>query len=166
MLKGQMLHYEGMHNQVEVYDLAAFDDDCPSHELWDRIVKIEGLGSDTRIDVALQMIHDKLNASEIQINLRNDKFVDYIVSRTDNRKFETMLPESKVGDFIDSNYELYTTSRAELFQNEYENIDSSFPYQELTLRQIGIPYFDIVQVSTENGCVYVELSADRGKYGF
>lgn len=166
VLKGQMLHYEGMHNQVEVYDLAAFDDDCPSHELWDRIVKIEGLGADTRIDDALQMIHDKLNASEIQINLRNDKFVDYIVSRTDNRKFETMLPESKVGDFIDSNYELYTTSRAELFQNEYENIDSSFPYQELTLRQIGIPYFDIVQVSTENGCVYVELSADRGKYGF
>jgi len=31
----------------------------------------------------------------------------------------------------------------------------------MTLQQIGIPAFDVLQVSTENGVSYVELSADR-----
>ena len=43
----------------------------------------------------------------------------------------------------------------------FENIDNSFPYQSMTLQQIGIPVFDVIQVSTEKGVFFVELSADR-----
>ena len=45
-------------------------------------------------------------------------------------------------------------------KNFYENIDKSFPYQELTLQQIGIPPFDVLQVSTEKGGYFVELTGD------
>jgi len=37
---------------------------------------------------------------------------------------------------------------------------------ELTLREIGIPYFDILQVTTENGFAYVELSLDEKRFEF
>ena len=42
----------------------------------------------------------------------------------------------------------------------FENIDEEFPYPNLTLQQIGIPLFDVLQVSTEKGLFYVELNAD------
>ena len=75
-----------------------------------------------------------------------------------------MLPESKIGDYIDGNYELYTRSRAELNQNAYENIDEKFPYQRLTLREIGIPYFDVIEVTTEKGVSHIELGGDEKRY--
>ena len=100
----------------------------------------------------------------MEINLRNDKFVDIIVSKNDNQRFTPMLPESKISDYIDNNYDLYTRSRADLNQNAFENIDAGFPYQRLTLREIGIPYYEVLEVTTENGVFHLELSADEERY--
>ena len=75
-----------------------------------------------------------------------------------------MLPESKISDYIDSNYDLYTRSRSDLNQNAYENINEEFPYQRLTLHEIGIPYYDISEVTTENGVFHVELTADEARF--
>ena len=71
---------------------------------------------------------------------------------------------SKISDYIDSNYDLYTRSRADLNQNAYENITESFPYQRLTLKEIGIPYYDVIEVTTENGVFHLELSADEERF--
>jgi hypothetical protein len=35
----------------------------------------------------------------------------------------------------------------------------------MTLAEIGIPIFDIIQVSTEKGVRYVELTKDAAYYG-
>jgi hypothetical protein len=34
----------------------------------------------------------------------------------------------------------------------------------LTLKQTGIPYFDVLQITTEKGYSYIELSADKERY--
>ena len=73
-----------------------------------------------------------------------------------------MLPESKLDAYIDKDKELRQLSYKTLFHKSfYENIDCEFPYQDLTLKEIGIPPFDVVQVSTDKGMFYVELSADK-----
>jgi hypothetical protein len=86
------------------------------------------------------------------------------VSKNDNQRFTPMLPESQISDYIDGNYDLYTRSRADLNQNAYENINEEFPYQRLTLREIGIPYYDILEITTENGVFHVELTGDEERY--
>ena len=163
-LLGKWFHYEGMHNHVSVYDSVAFFDDCPSHECWDDIVKMPGLGADTRINDAFTLIQETLGVKNVEINLRNDKFVDIIVSKNDNQRFTPMLPESKISDYIDNNYDLYTRSRADLNQNAFENIDEGFPYQRLTLNEIGIPYYDVIEITTEKGVFHVELSKDEDRF--
>ena len=76
-----------------------------------------------------------------------------------------MIPESKLDAFIKDNKELRQLSYRTLFHKHfYENIDDTFPYQELTLLQIGIPFYDVIQVSSEHGVTYVELSADSKLY--
>ncbi len=163
-LTGKWFHYEGMHNNVTIYDSPAFYDDCPSHELWDDVVSVHALSADTKISDAFTVIKETFGVHDVEINLRNDKFVDIIVSRSDNQKFTPMLPESKIGDYIDQNYELYTRSHAELNQNAYENIDEKFLYQQLTLKEIGIPYFDVIEVTTEKGVLHIELGGDEKRY--
>ena len=76
-----------------------------------------------------------------------------------------MVPESKLDNVIKENKEMRQLSYRTLFHKHfYENIDDTFPYQELTLQQIGIPFYDVIQVSSERGVSYVELSADGKLY--
>lgn len=165
-LCGQWFHYEGMHNNVKIYKSSNYNADCPSHEYWKPVFKLPQLSADITVGECLNLLKDLLNVQSVEINLRNDKFVDKIVTRNDNQTYRAMLPESKIPDYIDSNPSLYCRLRMDLNQNTHENIDEEFPYQELTLHEIGIPYYDILQITTENGYYYVELTKDEKKYGF
>lgn len=163
-LLGKWFHYDGKFLNTNVYDSAVFNNDCPSHELWDNIQVIDTLGADSVLHNVFDIIKSQLHVDNVEINMRNDKFVDKIITKNDETVFSPMLPESEIPDYIDGNRELYTRLRRDLNQNEYENIDESFPYQNLTLKQIGIPYWDVIQITTEKGVFYIELGADKDRY--
>ena len=161
-LIGSMFHYEGKNIQAGTFEFSSYNEDCISHEFWDNIVEMPDLSADTTIKNALQLIKKSLDVEEVTINLRNDKFVDYLSSRFDNKKYETMLPASKIPNLIDEDKELeyLSINYGGLYQHSYENIDEEFPYPDLTLKQVGIPYLDVLQITTEKGYVYLELSSD------
>ncbi len=165
-LIGDIFHYEGAHPNASTFEFATYYDDCPSHEFWENVVEIPQLSAGTPVAESLEIIKKQLNVKSVEINLRNDKFVDKIVSRAGNKKFMPMLPESRIADYIEASQELTYLSATEggLYQNAFENIDEEFPYLDLTLNQIGIPYFDVLQVTTEKGYAYVELSKDKERY--
>jgi adenylyltransferase/sulfurtransferase len=165
-LVGSMFHYEGKHTHAATFDFSSYNDECVSHEFWENVVEIQELSADTTIGETLQRIKETLNVETVDINLRNDKFVDYLSSRSDNKKFVTMIPESKIPNLIDNSKELEYLSIKDggLYQHTFENIDEEFPYPELTLKEIGIPYLDVLQVTTEKGYAYIELSADIKQY--
>ena len=165
-LIGNMFHYEGKHPNAGTFEFSSYDNECVAHEYWENIVEIQSLSAKTKIGKALQLIRTTLNVESVTINLRNDEFVDYLASRSDNKKFVTMLPKSQIPNYIDASKELEYLSIKDggLYQNSYENIDEEFPYPDLTLKQIGVPYFDVLQITTEKGYAYVELSADKKYY--
>lgn len=167
-LIGKMFNYEGMHPYVGIYDFSAYKEDCFSHEYWENIVEIQDLSAHTKIDDTLQLIKKSLNVDKVEINMLNDKFVDKIVSRSNNKKYYPMLPDSKIPAYIQQSDELRALSFADggLYQNSFENIDEEFPYKQMTLNEIGIPILDILQITTEKGYKYVELSADRTQFDF
>jgi len=161
-LIGSMFHYQGKNIQAGAFEFSSYNDDCISHEFWENIIEIHNLSAETSIKDTLQILKETLDVESITINLRNDKFVDYLSSRADNKKYETFMPASKIPDFIDADKELeyLSINYGGLYQHSYENIDEEFPYLELTLKQIGIPYLDVLQITTEKGYQYVELTGD------
>ncbi|HOY32280.1 MAG TPA: ThiF family adenylyltransferase [Bacteroidales bacterium] len=159
-LCGSWFSYDGLFLNAKRYKSEIFDDTCAAHETWEPVVRIDGLSADTTIADALEMIKEKLNVKKAVINLRNDKFVDKIVTRTDNKRYFPKLPESKIPDYIESVPAIFNCLQRDVEQNEIENIDNKFHYVEMTLKEIGIPHNDIIQVTTEDGYVYVELYAD------
>ena len=160
-LKGRMLRYEGMTNTMNIYKFTSWKNTCPAHEQWKDIKVCEELSAKLTIAEVLSKLKILLNAENVEINMCNNKFIDFVASDYPQKEFEVMIPESKLENYIKGNRELRQLSyRTLIHKHFYENIDERFPYQQLTLEQIGIPAFDVLQVSTEQGVHYVELTGD------
>ena len=165
-LSGKMWRFEGMTNTINTYKYSSWKNNCPAHERWTEIIQCDELSADTKVKEVLEKLKKILNVSVVEINMRNNKFIDKIISDRPEKEFVLHIPESKLEDTIQSNEELRKLSYRTIFHKcFYENIDESFPYMELSLIEIGIPRYDIIQVSTDKGLKYVELSKDAGYCG-
>lgn len=164
-LQGKMLRYEGMTNCMNIYKYSSWKKNCPAHERWENITEGEKLSATMSVKDIIKALKSMLGVNALEINMRNNKFIDKIVSDKPEKEYEVMIPESKLDEYISNNTELRKLSYRTIFHKSfYENIDNDFPYQDLTLQQIGIPLFDIIQVSTEKGMFFVELTGDSKQY--
>jgi len=160
-LSGRMLHYEGMTNTMNIFRHASWKKNCPAHETWTNVLDGPGMSAEMTVEKALARLQEITGSDFVEINLRNNKFVDFIVADDTDKEFEVMVPDSKLEDHIRHNPELRKLSyRTKFLKSFHENIDADFPYKNLTLRQIGVPFFDVLQVTSGNGVHYVELSDD------
>ncbi len=166
-LQGRLLCYEGMTNSVGIYKYASWKKNCTAHEKWDNVVIGKGLSAKMTLRDTLVELRKMLGVKNVEINMRNTKFVDKIISDRPEKEYTVMMSESKVESYIISNDELRKLSYRTIFHKRYyEDLNDRFPYQDLTLEQIGIPPFDVIQVATTRKLYYVELSADASLYGF
>lgn len=164
-LSGKMWRFEGMTNAVNVYKYSSWKSNCPAHERWDNIVKGEKLSANMTVAQILAELKKLLDVDALEINMRNNKFVKKIISDKPEKEFDIRIPESQLDNYISSNEELRKLSYRTLFHKCFiENIDEYFPYMEMSLKEIGIPLFDILQVSTNKGQFFVELTADANNY--
>lgn len=164
-LKGKMWRFEGLTNTTNTYRFASWKKTCPAHDCWSDIVEVEALSATMPVKEALGLIRSTLGARAAEINMMNNKFIEMIVSDHPEKEFRVMVPESRLDDLIERTPELHKLSRRTLFHKKfYENIDDSFPFQNLTLEQIGIPRFDVIKVSTDKGEFYLELTGDKEFY--
>ena len=160
-LQGKLLHYEGLTNSTNVYKFASWKNNCPAHESWEPVIEGTDFSATQTVREILSALKSFLHVDHIEINMCNNKFVDKIVSDKPEKEFKVMVPDSQLDNCMNSNDELRKLRYITLFHKSFfENIDAEFPYQDLTLQQIGIPLFDVLHVSTEKGVFHVELSAD------
>lgn len=160
-LQGKLLHYEGMTNSARVFKFASWKNNCPAHEKWDSVISAPNLSATQTVGEMLDALKSLLQVDYVEINMCNNKFVDRIVSDKPEKEFKVMVPDSQLDNCISSDDELRKLRYVTTFHKSFfENIDADFPYQSLTLQQIGIPLFDVLQVSTEKGLFHVELDAD------
>ena len=160
-LEGKMLRYEGMTCTTNIYRIGAWKSNCPAHERWENIIECKELSAKMTVGEVLEKLKEILDVEWAEINMVNNKFIDVIVSDQPEKEFQVMIPESRLDDYIKQNAELRQLSyRTLIHKHFFENIDDRFPYQQLTLQQIGIPPYDVLMVSSDKGVSYIELTAD------
>lgn len=161
-LQGKMWRYEGLTNTTNTYKFATWKKSCPAHEQWTPTISGEKMTADMTVKDALAELKSICGVKSVEINLMNNKFIEAIISDYPEKEFKVMIPESQLDSTISSDTEMRKLSYKTLFHKKFhENIDSHFPFQDLTLKEVGIPYFDVLKVATEKGEFYVELSADK-----
>ena len=164
-LQGKMWRYEGLMNSTNLYRFASWKKACPAHEQWTNITIIPEMTADMTVDEAFAVLRKKLGVSAVEINLMNNKFIEAIISDRPEKEFEVMIPESKLDDMMSEIPELRKLSYKTVFHKKfYENIDADFPFKDFTLKQIGIPYYDVIKVGTDKGEFFVELAGDKDKF--
>lgn len=164
-LQGKMLRYEGMTCTTSIYRFASWKNTCPAHEQWDDVNECPELSAQMTVGSVLQLLRQKFDCDFVEINMRNNKFIDVVVSDRPEREFRVMTPESQLDACIKADKDLRQLSyRTLIHKHFFENIDDRFPYQELTLQQTGIPPFDVIEVSTDKGVFHLELTADAALY--
>jgi adenylyltransferase/sulfurtransferase len=159
-LTGRLLKYDGMRLTLQNFRSENYNDECLSHEIWEPVIKAPDLSSRTKAIEALHILQNILETDDITITLMNNRLIYQLINDNSEEEINVILPESRVANYIDEN-NLKKDPRDRIFQKYYESIDASFPFPQLTLKEIGIPEFDILNVSTSDGVRYVELSGDE-----
>ena len=70
---------------------------------------------------------------------------------------EVMLPAHLVEDFVERHTTLRFKPLVAFHQHEHRTVGKSFPFGDLTLRQLGVPADDIIRIRTDNNIRYIEI---------
>lgn len=157
-LCGKMFYYDGQHLTTKLLDFQAYDDDCAMHDKWIP-VRQSVVSLDMTVSQALATFRKELGVTDPTICLENDCFVDYVVERSNDCKTIVMRPGHAVEQFVETNQVLRGIPLSGLYQHEYREIDEVFPYQDLTLSQLGIPSADVLHVVAGGQDNYLEMTA-------
>lgn len=164
-LSGKMWSYEGMTTTTHIFKHSVWKEDCPAHTRWEPVVSCPDLSASNNVSETIEKLKTILGVDHVEINMQNNKFISKIISDHPEKVFDLRIPESHLEAYIQENEELRKLSYKSLFHKDYiENIDVSFPYPQMRLVDVGIPYYDVLHVTTEKGLFYVELTADSSKY--
>lgn len=155
-LCGSMFYYEGQHLTTRLVRFQAYDDDCPVHERWDPVRPV-ALTKDTTVADALQLLQEELQIPAVSIGLTDDCFVDYVERRDNDRRRQVMRPGRAVAAFVEQDRELCGLPFSALYQHEWRQVDNQFPYQQLTLAELGLPAQAVLPVSSLLKTYYIEI---------
>ena len=159
-LCGKMFYYEGQHLAARVVDFTGYDPECPLHERWEPIEKMN-MTTQWRVGDVLACLTERFGDPEVEISLGDHFFVDYLVLREDDRRVVTLLPDYAVERFVEEEPNLRHVPFHAMYQHEIRTLDARFPYPELTLERVGIPPWEVLPVKTRGETRYVELTDER-----
>ena len=164
-LQGKMWRYEGLTNMTNLYKFSSWKKGCPAHDRWHPVIHADSMTAGMTVTDAIAELKRVCYADVVEINLMNNKFIEAVISDNPEKEFKVMIPESRLDEVISSDPEMRRLSYKTVFHKKfYENIDSDFPFMNLKLSEVGIPYYDIIKVSTDKGEHFVELSGDKGYF--
>ena len=93
----------------------------------------------------------------MSIGLTDDCFVDYVERRDNDRRRQVMRPGRAVAAFVEQDRELCGLPFSALYQHEWRQVDNQFPYQQLTLAELGLPAQAVLPVSSLLKTCYIEI---------
>ena len=163
-LMNNSFYLEGMNLDMYTTKAKYYYDDCPQHESWDEIIEDKYLSTEITLSEFFTYFKNQYGENVEYLHLRNP-FLSHLQVRPNNRKYELIVPDSKVGDFIRKNKIKIgvdeTAYKLPSPEGGYEFITSDFKWKNLTLKQIGIPKFDILHIETQTKDFYIELTSEK-----
>lgn len=155
-LCGSMFHYEGQHLTTRTLKFAAYDDECEVHDPWYPIIPVN-LSIHSSVQNVLMELKKNFNTNSVSFTIPDECFVDFIIDKRQELNLKVMKPGRKVSEWIETNKELHGSNYINFYQHEYRIIDDTFPYKELSLKDLGIPSWCVLPVLADEKEYYVEI---------
>lgn len=155
---GKSFYYDGNRHEITFHLMDRPAEQVESNKRLEPIRETP-LSADDTIEKVLQYLQQHFQTEEVSINLHFRLVVD-IIPQTQNKSVEVFKPYQHLTEDLVRPYLLDDQEEIVIGDELYE-IDRDFPRKDLRLRDIGIPYLDILSVFAKDDFHYMELSADE-----
>ena len=154
---GKGLRFYGKTNDVLFLPSAKLKEECDSHVIYDPIIEAKELSVNNTVGFVLDWLKVHFENSSVCI-LLDEEIVLKIVSSSgpthDVALLKYHISESVAAKYKESPEEVLH------FEERTMVLDTTFPYLEKTLKEIGIPPLQILKVESKEDIHFVELTGD------
>lgn len=157
---GQMFSYEGAQLSTSTYTRRGLQPDCLSHATWKEIHVLPSLSHETRLKDLLKMLEEELECKDPVVVLPHGVGVALAGMRS-KVLHAVVIPKPYLSDALAASYrseagEVVGIPKGAL----WEEAGASFPYLDVPLWRLGIPFGDVLQIKDGKNRLYVEAGGD------
>lgn len=164
LLSGQRYFYDGQSNESSYYPAKPLKEDCLSHGRWEDVIEAPELSAHMTVAEVLTHLSKLLNAERPRIHLEYDIVLE-LYSEESQVSTPVLLPRFRIDEAVYRNHQFRVGEMVRIPpEMTVSQLDENFSRPEATLREVGIPPWQILQIEAADGLHYVALSGDRGSY--
>lgn len=158
-LAGERYSYWGMSNTTLQFKSPNLKENCESNCSGYKIEILSlNASAEDSLEAVLCKIKEKLKIKEVTILLNYNVILEFS-SKKKNSTFSTLLPDFEFSERIFQEYGLDLDDKI-IFSKTCSSLNASFPHQKESLLKLGIPRLQILNILTNKGVYFLELSND------
>lgn len=163
-LKGEKFVYEGMNVLTLRYKIEDEREDCESHILFENIITAKELSADNTVRETLDWLTKYFKDENAIIRLEHDIALE-LTAADSEKSYPIARSKPHISDDYIAQFQKIPGEEVYITKSTL-TLDNTFPFMELSLKEIGIPYLDILTVVAQDDYHYVELSKDEQYLNF
>lgn len=158
-LAGERYSYWGMSNTTLQFKSPNLKENCESNCSGYKIEILSlNASAEDSLEAVLCKIKEKLKIKEVTILLNYNVILEFS-SKKKNSTFSTLLPDFEFSERIFQEYGLDLDDKI-IFSKTCSSLNASFPHQKESLLKLGMPRLQILNILTNKGVYFLELSND------
>ena len=162
---GEGFQYDGMNNFYLQYKSSELKEDCESHIYYDKIIEAEDLSHQNTVREVLDWAKLNLKIENPTILLREDVALEVATSKSGHTCkiaiYKNHLHEAKEVIALPREIDEDIYIKEDTWQISYD-----FPFLDKSLKEIGIPFLEILEIEGGGDVQYIELSGDSNQLIF
>lgn len=158
-LAGRRFFFDGMHNMFLHYNAPALKEYCLSHESLGTLIEADDLSCRMRLGDVLDWLEQHFGTTNIRIKLDYDVILE-LCGEVSEVSVSVLLPKFRLSNALVRQYQK-SPGETVMISEKTAVLDRSFPNQETTMEELGIPPLQILKVETSDDIFSVELSGDK-----
>lgn len=163
---GKSIKYFGSTNElIPTIKAPEHQEECYSTHFYEDIIESKALSANMQLSDFLDWAYNHFKSQNVTLDLEDNYFVKSIKSEKSGKLYDIITPRMAISDDLTQPFKNGSNDVIHLFER-YDEIDSNFPYQHLSLLELGIPHLHIINLIVDGQDYYVELTGDEGFLNF
>lgn len=164
LLADRQFRYDGTCNEANFLPAKSLKPDCLSHVEWSPIIEVKDLSAKMTVAELLAGLATLLEVPAVKVHLEYDIILE-LYSEESQRASPVILPRFRIDEATYRKYQFIAGETVRIPpEMTVSDLDASFPHQDATLLEVGIPPWQILQVEAGEAFHFITLAGDRGHY--
>lgn len=164
-MAGESFVYDGMNNFFLKYKGSNLRPDCDSHIFFDEIIEAKGLSHEHTVGQLLDWLEKHFGTKDLLVRLDEEVVLQAVCTKS-GQVCNTAIYKNHLFEAPEVLAVKRQPDEGLYVEQSTNALDRSFPYPDRRLKDIGIPFLEILKVEVNNDVQFVELSGDEKKFTF